>query len=225
MGKSKRAFSLVSKAYRGFTFIEVLVVVAILSLLILVGLWANKLQVLKGRDARRKSDINRIKIAIEEYQNDHDCYPSADLLECDPGEGLQPYINKIPCQPGTNASYLFYPGPEDSAICPKWFWLFSFLSNLSDPTIEKLGCKFGCGPDQFQAVYQYYTSSPNAPNPFSNSSPEVSPDFTGRWGCFNGWCQALTFYCVPNYATEDSCKCRKENNEPQNPCEVPLLPL
>jgi len=68
------------KRKSAFTLIELLVVVAFLSLMILVAIFAFKGQLFKGYDARRKSDLNRIKIALEEYEKDHNCYPPIYLL-------------------------------------------------------------------------------------------------------------------------------------------------
>jgi prepilin-type N-terminal cleavage/methylation domain-containing protein len=63
---------------RGFTLIELLVVIAIIGLLssiILAGLTNARVQ---ARDTKRISDFRQIKIALEEYYQDHGYYPASD---------------------------------------------------------------------------------------------------------------------------------------------------
>ena len=63
---------------KGFTLIELMVVVTILAIMsmILVGIINPIALVNRGRDARRKKDLARIKTAFEEYYNDKGCYPN-----------------------------------------------------------------------------------------------------------------------------------------------------
>ena len=82
------------------TLVELLIVVSIIILLVLIAIAFFRGQLFKGLDAKRKADINRIKVAIEEYEKDHDCYPPPQIVVCDPGTGLSPYLDKIPCDPG-----------------------------------------------------------------------------------------------------------------------------
>ncbi|MGB9706948.1 MAG: type IV pilin protein, partial [Microgenomates group bacterium] len=59
----------------GFTLIELLVAVAILGILATVGLGSFQSSQMKGRDARRKSDLSQIQKALEMYYNDKGAYP------------------------------------------------------------------------------------------------------------------------------------------------------
>ena len=87
--------------------VEVLLVVAIL--LIMIGIMTGTLNPLalinRGKDARRKKDIARIKIAMEEYMNDKGYYPFGDLLaslnnEDNCGEVVfSPWLSSWPCDP------------------------------------------------------------------------------------------------------------------------------
>jgi len=63
---------------RGFTIIELLVVVAIIGLLavVIVTLLSNAKA--KGRDAMRVSDIRILQQALEMYQNTYEAYPNYD---------------------------------------------------------------------------------------------------------------------------------------------------
>ncbi len=48
----------------GFTLIEVLIVVAILAILILMSIFYYQRHLMRSRDARRKSDLDKIRIAF-----------------------------------------------------------------------------------------------------------------------------------------------------------------
>jgi prepilin-type N-terminal cleavage/methylation domain-containing protein len=65
---------------RGFTLIEMLVVIAIIAILtgiIVTGLVGSKA---KSRDAKRASDLSQIALAIEQYFDRCDVYPTPDTL-------------------------------------------------------------------------------------------------------------------------------------------------
>ncbi len=188
------------KLFLGLTMIELLVVVAFLSLLVLLGVFVYKRQIFKGYDARRKSDLNRIKIALEEYEKDYNCYPSS-LPNCkDPDANfMKTYISKIPCDPRTKDNYRYQP--DTSSTCSKWFWIFANLENSKDQQAIELGCVGNiCGPDTNYG-YNYYVASPNAPDPYRK--PPI-------YGCFSGVCQPITYRddgmpeCQPNY-TDPNC--------------------
>ena len=119
---------------RAFTLIEALIVVAILALLATLSIMSVKNQVLKGNDAKRKADINRIKIAVEEYEKDHNCYPQS-VVCTGGGTGLQPYLNKIPCDSTTNQSYAYEPSCTSGGCCPNWYRFYAKLQNTADTEI------------------------------------------------------------------------------------------
>jgi len=153
------------KINSGITLTELLIVVAIIAFLAIVAFWAYRTQIFKGFDSRRKTDIYQIKVAVEEYEKDHDCYPLPQAVICDPGTGLQPYIPKVPCDPRTGASY--YYDHEDSS-CPKWFRIYTTLENLTDS--DYMG---SIGPN---GGYNYYSGSPNAPAPPTLPPRDQEPD-------------------------------------------------
>lgn len=206
----------------GFTLIEVLVVVAIIALLIIMGIWASRLQLLKGRDAKQKADLKKIQIAVEDYEKDKECYPEA-LPSCINSDSFRPYIEKLPCNSATGANYFYNPQPDTT--CPKWYWIFSNLQNDKDNDISKLGCLYGCGPIASMADFNYYVTSPNAPEPYQSSSGGPVPTATGggvyetRWGYISGTCVEITYEkgigmsCSPNFTTFEACDLRKD------PCE------
>lgn len=198
------------KRILGFTLMEVMIVVVVMALLIVVAIWAYRTQIWKGFDARRKADLHKIRTAVEEYEKDYDCYPPRELLYCNPGTGLRPYLDKIPCDPRTGSDYL-YEIP-DADTCPDWFKLYATLENDADTDI--MG---GLGPD---GAFNYYTSSPNAPHANITSS-----DF---YGCRAGSCVPIGWdvsrpgpECDPNFLSQ-TCysQCTAPSSgEPINECE------
>jgi general secretion pathway protein G len=185
-----------TKNSRAFTLVELIIVITIIGALALIGILFFRGQIGKGTDARRKADINRIKVAVEEYEKDHSCYPSPDLMVCDPGTGLQPYLDKIPCDPATNASYYY---EYQDAVCPSWYRIYTNLSNLNDPLVDT-----GIGPN---SAFNYVSTSTNAP-PYSagqtGGTGGGSP--SGFYGCVNGACIPINWdssrpgpECDPNY--------------------------
>lgn len=150
----------------GVSLLELVVVVAIIGFLGTLVFWTFRTQIAKGRDAKRKADIVRIQVAIEEYEKDNDCYPTPiSILNCDPGSGLRPYLNKIPCDPTSNTSYTYEP---ETSSCPRWYRIYANLENQEDPIIEKLGCTYGCGPG---LIFSYYAANPSAPTPERGVGP------------------------------------------------------
>ena len=174
---------------------EILIVLSIFSFLILLTTIYLRTQIFKGNDARRKTDLARIKIAVEEYEKDHDCYPLPSLLVCSPaGSGLRPYLDKIPCDPVSGESYFYEP---ENLTCPSWYRIYAKLENEKDSDYLA-----GIGPD---SAYSYYVSSPNAPS-LGGEPP------SGFYGCFSGVCQPISWdparpgpECDPNYGSLATC--------------------
>ena len=84
---------------KGFTLIELLVVIAIIAILssiILVSLMGPRS---KARDAKRISDVSQLQLALEQYFNKNQAYPS-NLSGVSPA-----YISTLPKDPKTNADY------------------------------------------------------------------------------------------------------------------------
>lgn len=127
---------------RGFTMIELLVVTAIIGILILVVIAWLLGNVGKARDAERKTDLDRIKIAFEDYYTDYRCYPPADVLENCASQDFSPYLQSVPCDPVSGDPYVYVP--LDSNGCAG-YRVYAELQNLRDPAIAKLDCDTSCG--------------------------------------------------------------------------------
>ena len=145
-----------TKKIKGFTLVEILITISVLAILLTIGLAYVLPQFRKGNDAKRKANLNRIQIALEEYERDFECYPST--LTCPSDAQLASYLDPVPCDPTTDDPYYY---EVEAGSCPGWYRLYADLENTADPIIKELGCDAGCGP--FGA--NYYVGSPNAPLP------------------------------------------------------------
>jgi type II secretory pathway pseudopilin PulG len=190
----------------GVSLIEVIIVLVVLIILIVIFLIFFRNQIYKGNDARRKGDIARIKVAVEEYEKDKNCYPEPQLVTCEPGRGLMPYINKIPCDPVTGASY-FYEY-DTSSSCARWYRVYANLELANDPDAQSY-----CGPG---GSFNYYAGSPNA--------PACQYTDTGTfYGCMSGLCVPILWdnerpgpQCDPNFQRSD---CFGQCGSPATECK------
>lgn len=103
------------KNKKGFTMIELLVVISIIILLITVGLTSFSATQKKGRDAKRKADLRDIKNALEQYylscgmvyptlNPGDDFYPE---ISCDsPESGPVIILPNMPLDPKTGTNYV-----------------------------------------------------------------------------------------------------------------------
>lgn len=196
----------------GFTLVELLITVSILSILAALIIIAFSYQLSKGNDAKRKSDLDRIKISLEEYEKDHDCYPSS-MTECGAGSAIpvHPYLTNVPCDPVTREAYEY---EAEGIACPSWYRLYSDLQNGDDLSILP-----GIGPG---ALYNYYVSSPNAPTPIATTpAPTDTPPPAVYYGCINKSCQEIPLggnglpICQPTY---DDPACYHKCDNPTNDC-------
>lgn len=90
------------KKQRGFTLLELLVVLAIIG--IMASLVLVSLQSVRGkaRDAKRVSDVRQLMLAMELYLDDHLKYPekgAVGLIDSLPSN-LSPYLLPVPTDPG-----------------------------------------------------------------------------------------------------------------------------
>ena len=155
----------------GFTIIELVIVIAILGILLIISMMSWRRQLDKARDADRKTDLQRLGIAFEDYYNDHECYPGPAIL-AGPIDGLKPYLDKIPRDPITQAPYYL-----QHSDCVSYRILTS-LDNTADPVIDHLNCSPDCGFPGAGAESNFGVSSTNIPvsdnpTPLPSASPEI----------------------------------------------------
>jgi type IV pilus assembly protein PilA len=125
----------------GFTLAELLIVIAIIAILaVLILLALNPFTYIKkAYDTDRKTDIYRLKNALENYYADHDSYPpnlSTVLATCD-SSSLAPYLEKIPCDPNTRQPYASYTTPEGSSV-PQHFAIYAPTTSVNFPDANKV---------------------------------------------------------------------------------------
>lgn len=210
----------------GLTVIELLVVVAILAVLIIALLLSLTTQMRKSRDARRKSDLEKIKIAFEEYYNDNGCYPDEDILDVCYSDDLKPYMMEVPCDPVTKDPYQYVPLAGDQC---GGYRLLADLENNHDPVIAALGCVADCG---FEPGYDYGVAvgsqvlseaGPGAgpigssPSPVVSTNPSAQPSPSGPvyvHACDkNGTCNQFDLDTHPELA---ACHTWPTNEDCQN---------
>ena len=113
---------------KGFTLIELMIVIAIMGILIAVGLNTFKTSQMRARDSRRKNDLRQIASALEYYYHDKTTYPSSDAsgnmyacgaaatAKCDwgstPMSNTDPnpdtiYMVKLPDDPSSGRNYRY----------------------------------------------------------------------------------------------------------------------
>lgn len=149
---------------------ELLVVIAIIGILAALLIFGVRTQLAKGRDAKRKSDLAKIQMALEDYLNDNLCYPEqAELVEADLhicGKPFAPYLFELPCDPTDNTWYNYFYSPVvTTGPCKGMYKIFTKLEFDKDPIIAEVGCgpneecpDGGCGPS---CNYNYWIGSPN----------------------------------------------------------------
>lgn len=82
---------------RGFTLVELLVVISIIGILSSISTVSVNLARKKARDAKRKADMSQIQLGLYLYYDDNSAFPMADMLPANaPGNWvtvLAPHMN------------------------------------------------------------------------------------------------------------------------------------
>ncbi len=140
-----------SKILRGFTLVELLIVIAILAILSTLGISNFQTARIKARDLSRKSDLQTIAKSLEAYVNDHRSYPLSDVdhkIICKTGSSCnwgQPftddtgtiYTAALPSDPvGATYQYISTTGAS--------YTLYAHIENTEDPNVQT-GLGISCG--------------------------------------------------------------------------------
>lgn len=138
MKKILKAFS----QNKGFTLIEMLIVVAIIGMLAVASTQNVGQAVAKARDTRRKADVKAISDAFEMYYQDNGSYPAlgdpnsqqgVDWL----GNNLKKYIGKAPLDPTNTGAYYYQ-------LVSSWGQTYLIYVHLENPLDKDLATSQAC---------------------------------------------------------------------------------
>ncbi len=128
---------------KGFTLIEILIVVAIIGILasiILVGLGSFRS---RGRDARRIADLHQVQNGLELYFTKNGSYPSdaawANLTTTLKGAGIG--VNAVPNDPTIGSNYIYAAASGGYVLAATLEDVNNpALTNDVDSTVNGVGC-------------------------------------------------------------------------------------
>ncbi|MBI4066668.1 prepilin-type N-terminal cleavage/methylation domain-containing protein [Candidatus Gottesmanbacteria bacterium] len=105
------------KRDKGFTMIEVLVASIIIAVLVAIGVVSYASINRRSRDAKRKSDLEQMRSALEMFRADYGAYPAVNTSDFGSAGNLNTgsdttgliddYMNAIPTDPLSTAGYYF----------------------------------------------------------------------------------------------------------------------
>jgi type II secretion system protein G len=136
---------------KGFTLVELLVVMAILGVLVTLVAGGFRTAQMRGRDSKRKSDLKEIANALEVFYSDYNKYPDANggqIQACpyDPSEGSGDcgwgaseftdgktiYFKTIPKDPVSSQNYVYRVQLIADNANNQKYQLFARLENPED---------------------------------------------------------------------------------------------
>lgn len=194
---------------KGFSLFEILIVITVLSILAIISYLAIPPQINKAFDARRKTDLYKIKTNLEMYYSLAEEFPRV-LPDCS-----QPFMYQnevilasMPCDPVTKEPYYY----QIHGGNPQSYRLYALLTNTNDFSIKDVGCLGGCGPDCF---YNYGVSSMNIN--LTRCSYVCAPG-GGRLGSCELYQNPTISLCPKVYNKDPTCnnECNKAINRCQN---------
>ena len=97
------------KRNRGFTLIEVLVVATIISVLTSIAVVSYQRANRRAHNARRKTDLEQIRAALEMYRSDDDASEYPDTSGCIEIKDLplSGYLDSVPIDPRDDSQYQY----------------------------------------------------------------------------------------------------------------------
>jgi len=157
---------------KGFTLVELLVVIfiiGVLSSVVLVSLASSRM---KSRDDRRKNDLGIIQQALEMYYSEKHHFPQIGQNECKDVQQLitrdpefKNYLSSMPNDPLGVPNYCYYSSSDDEGG-PYHYLLMANLEKSNDSDFDKplsgwcTRSEYTC-PRNYGAgkTYHYYVTS------------------------------------------------------------------
>lgn len=126
---------------RGFSFIELIVVITIIAVLTMAGILSYGPTQKKSRDSRRVADLQKISMALEMMRQIGTTYP---LASGGIPVGLEPtYIQSYPSDPKPGLPYLY------TQVTPYTFTIYALMEDMGSTN-----CPTACGS------YNYRVTNP-----------------------------------------------------------------
>ncbi len=134
---------------KGFSLVELLVVVAIITILATIGISSFTSLQKNSRDAKRKSDLSIIQSSLEQYRADQGYYPASLTFggSLKSPSGTRTYIGEIPLDvqipdPGDDKQYHYVPSPPscDNSQTDKNCTSYCLDANLENPSEAVSSC-------------------------------------------------------------------------------------
>lgn len=126
---------------KGFSLIELIIAMAIIAILS-SAIWGNFFTSLtKGKDSRRKQDLQSVAKALDIYFQDLKAYPTSTLPNwgsafANPINSSVIYMQKLPNDPiFPSQNYCYESDDLHSLTAGTYYRLYAKLENTSDPNI------------------------------------------------------------------------------------------
>ncbi len=161
-----------------FTLVELVIVITIVSFLISALAIGYINQLRKARDAKRKTHLQKMRLAFEDYYNDWGCYPDdGAVFEDCRSNVFSPWIKEIYCDPLGNS--VFYKVVPQESDCPDWYAIYTNIEYSRDPQLLVNECYGICtvdGEDYNFVVYSEGLVTADLPGlPSSYYEPTNTP--------------------------------------------------